>query len=99
MHMPTDVLPSVPFAVVEFVGAAGAVRPSFFDDTNWEYIRVVKATKWDDGEWTFSTEMHPDIDPGQPGFWQWGDVLIYLVQDTILESTLYVYRRKEGHGG
>lgn len=96
MFINPDFMPSTPLAQVEYVGHLANVNPPF-DEEHWEHLGTAKAERvhYDEG-WQFSSQMPPEINPASPGFWTWGDLLIRVVPATILESGLYVFRRKDG---
>jgi hypothetical protein len=95
MFFETDVRPQDPFAEVTFLGDKPEVVTPEFGDDNWEFIATVKAEKLTmEGEWWYSTEFTKEIDPLVEGFWMWGDVLVRVIPATILETGLYVFKRK-----
>ena len=95
-----DLMPSDFLAEVRFIGDQENVDPEFNDD-NWDHVGTVKAERTDinSGDWVLSTEFNREIEPLREGFWTWGNVLVRVIPATIMESGLYVFKRKEVNDG
>lgn len=93
MFFEADLTPTTYPAEVAFMG--DTVPPNL--EENWNQVGTVIAERvhFPEMDWSYSTEMTREIDPQIEGFWMWGDVLVHVIQATILESELYIYKRKE----
>lgn len=93
MFCNTNIWPADPAAEVWYLGERPDVTPPFGPDT-WDHIDTATAEQVYLGEWQVTSEVPGKINLTVDGFWMWGDVLVHVVPETMLASTLYFFKRR-----